>query len=132
MALTKQGQTSPAFCANCGAALDAGVKFCAGCGSSVGEVFLGSNEKQVRGRPTTFEFKADILSDLWLNYRYDAKFADFVAYNDLGLPLAYAISEDIVGSSPRAAEFINESFKQLLELLGKEDTGFESMNEILR
>jgi hypothetical protein len=111
--------------------LDGGVKFCAGCGNAVSGIILGGKSKLGRGRPTTFEFKAEILSDLWLNYRYEPKFVDFVAYNDLGLPLAHAISEGIVSSSPQAVEFIDESYKQLLELLDKEDSGFESVEEIL-
>ncbi len=35
---------------------------------------------------TTFENKCDILSDLWMNYRFEKQFEDFVNYNDLGLP----------------------------------------------
>lgn len=81
---------------------------------------------------TEYEDKASILADLWLNYRDDTKFADFVEYNDLGLPLAYAVSEAIVETTDLAARFIEETFELLLEGLGiEEDTGFETLDDML-
>lgn len=81
---------------------------------------------------TTFENKTNILSDIWLNYRNDSEFADFIEYNDLGLPLAYAISSGIVSATDRAREFIEETFDLLMSGLGiDEDTGFESLDDML-
>ena len=80
---------------------------------------------------TSFESKTVILSDIWLNYRQDTEFEDFVVYNDLGLPLAYAISEGIVKTTELATNFINETFDLLLSGMGiTEDTGFESMDDL--
>ena len=82
---------------------------------------------------TTLENKTEILSDIWLNYRNDSEFEDFIKYNDLGLPLAYAINAGIVVISDRATEFINETFALLLAGLDiQEDTGFESLDDILQ
>lgn len=80
---------------------------------------------------TSKENKAMILSDLWLNYRDDEEFKDFVQYNDLGLPLSYAIANGIVETNPIAENFIGESFDLLLAGLGVEDTGFETLDELL-
>lgn len=81
---------------------------------------------------TSYEDKAAILADLWLNYRQDVDFADFIEYNDLGLPLAYAISESIVESTEIAARFVEETFELLLEGLDiEEDTGFETLDDML-
>jgi hypothetical protein len=80
---------------------------------------------------TTFENKCEILADIWLNYRDDAEFTDFIEYNDLGLPLAYAISSGIVESTDRAKSFIEETFELLLAGLEIEDTGFEDLEEVL-
>lgn len=80
---------------------------------------------------TQFITKAEILSDLWMNYRDDEAFMDFVEYNDLGLPLAYAITSSMVTLKPVAEELINETFDLLIEALGVEDTGFESLDELL-
>jgi hypothetical protein len=80
---------------------------------------------------TSIENKALILADLWLNYRNDTEFVDFIEYNDLGLPLAYAISEGIVKATELSNGFINETFDLLLAGMGiDEDTGFESMEDL--
>ena len=80
---------------------------------------------------TPYSTKAEILADLWMNYRNDEEFEDFIEYNDLGLPLAYAISTDVVKSTDLAEKFIEETFSLLLAGLEIEDTGFESMDDLL-
>ncbi len=80
---------------------------------------------------TTFSNKALILADLWLNYRDDTEFSDFVSYNDLGLPLSYAIANGVVESNPIAEKFVEETFALLLAGLGLEDTGFELLEDLL-
>lgn len=81
---------------------------------------------------TTIENKSLILADLWLNFRDDEQFQDFIEYNDLGLPLAYAIANGIVKPTEKAGNFIEETFMLLLAGLGiGEDTGFETLDDIL-
>ena len=79
---------------------------------------------------TTQENKAEILAELWLNYRDDQNFEDFIAYNDLGLPLAYLLSTNIVKGTEMADKFIDETFELLLASLEVEDTGFETLDDI--
>jgi hypothetical protein len=80
---------------------------------------------------TPYSNKCEILAELWLNYRTDEEFADFTEYNDLGLPLAYAIANDIVKSSEMAQRFVEETFDLLLAGLNVEDTGFDTIDDIL-
>jgi len=80
---------------------------------------------------TTFENKCLILSNLWLNYRNDEQFENFIAYNDLGLPLAYAISEGIVENTELATKFIDEAYDLLLMLVGAEDVGWENFDDMI-
>jgi len=81
---------------------------------------------------THYSDKCNILADLWLNYRGDNNFADFVDYNDLGLPLAYSIAENVVVSTDLAEVFINETFDLLLGAVGiEEDTGFDTLDDVL-
>ena len=81
---------------------------------------------------TSLENKAEILADFWNTYKYDKQFTDFCQYNDLGLPLAYAISTGMVASTPHAELFITETFDLLLEALGiDKDTGFESIEDLI-
>lgn len=80
---------------------------------------------------TPFSDKCHILGDLWLNYRNDEEFVDFIEYNDLGLPLAYAIGEGIVVDTNLSNSLINETWDLLLAGLGIEDVGYTSLDEML-
>lgn len=82
--------------------------------------------------PTTpFSSKAEILSDLWMEYRTDIEFKDFIDYCDLALPLAYAITNGIIESTPLAEQYIEESWDLLLKGLELEDTGFDTLLDLL-
>jgi hypothetical protein len=80
---------------------------------------------------TPFENKCLILADLWMNYRDDEEFEDFIQYNDLGLPLSYCLANGIVERSEMADRFIEEAFELLLAGLDLEDTGFELLDDVL-
>jgi len=80
---------------------------------------------------TPFETRVSILSDLWLNYRMDEEFKDFIEYNDMGLPMAYFIENQLVDPKPISIQFVNETFDLLLAGLEIEDTGFEDLNDLL-
>ena len=79
---------------------------------------------------TTSENKASILAELWLGYKTDDNFEDFFAYNDLGLPLSYAIDNGIVKATEISNKFINETFALLLASLEVEDEGFQELDDI--
>ena len=81
--------------------------------------------------PTGFESKCSILADLWMNYRHEEEFQDFVEYNDMGLPLAFMASEDLATPRERGIAIINETFELLLSTLEVEDTGFESLDDLM-
>jgi hypothetical protein len=66
-----------------------------------------------------------------MNHRQDEEFRDFIEYNDLGLPLAYAIAENVVAVSDKARLFIEETFDVLLAGLEIDDEGFETLDELL-
>ena len=81
---------------------------------------------------TKFKKKCEILADVWINYRDDTEFTDFIEYNDLGLPLAYALDAGIVEKTGKAKGFIDETFELLLAGFGvDEDTGFDSLEDIM-
>jgi Ran GTPase-activating protein (RanGAP) involved in mRNA processing and transport len=80
---------------------------------------------------TDYLTKARILSEVWMEYRNDEEFKDYVEYNDLGLPLAYAIDSGIIESTEMAENFISETFRLLLAGLDiQEDHGFETLEDI--
>jgi len=90
---------------------------------------------------TSFENKVGILSYLWMNYRDHEYWKDFIEYNDLGLPLAYmlenqvveltAVDEDYDEEGSNGTFFIEETWNMFLSMAGVEDTGFDDIEEIL-
>jgi hypothetical protein len=80
---------------------------------------------------TDLNTKCDILSELWSDYKKDKEFADFFEYNDLGLPLAFAISNKIVEVAPVAETYILETFELLCEALSLDsDEDYNSLDEM--
>ena len=81
---------------------------------------------------TPFSNKCQILAELWMNYRDDEQFVDFIEYNDLGLPLAYGVANDLIESlDPTGVTLVEETFELLLAGLSLEDTGFEYLDDLL-
>ena len=75
--------------------------------------------------------KITILAELWMNYREDEELQDFVEYNDLGLPMAYLLMNEIVLPSEHSAIYINETYDLLVGALGIPDKEWESLDEML-
>jgi hypothetical protein len=79
---------------------------------------------------TTFDNKALILGQLWINYKDEDEFSDFFDYNDLGLPLAFAFAEGIINHTPSLEQYVNETWDLLIEGMELEDIGFEDIQEM--
>ena len=80
---------------------------------------------------TDFSNKVTILAELWMNYRDDDPLQDFMEYNDLGLPMAYLLMNELVLPTERSELYIDETFNLLLAALEIKDRGFESIDEML-
>jgi hypothetical protein len=80
---------------------------------------------------TTFDNKTIILSELWLNYRDDEGFRDFIEYNDLALPFAFAISEGLVATQDPMVKFIEDAWEILLSTLNIDDGDYSKLDDLL-
>ncbi len=80
---------------------------------------------------TDFKNKCIILGDLWLNYRGETLFEDFIEYNDMGLPLAYMISEGIAEPTELGSKYVDETWDLFMGAMEIEDTGFENLDQVL-
>jgi TPR repeat protein len=79
----------------------------------------------------THEKKVAILAELWSDYQDEEGMDDFFEYNDLGLPLAFMLEQNIVETTPRAQVYIEETFELFCEALGLDsDEEYESLNEM--
>ena len=79
---------------------------------------------------TDFSSICDILGELYANYREDKHFKDFIEFNDLGLPLAYFVSQNLCEVSDDGARYIAETWEIFLAGLGMKDEGFENLEEL--
>ncbi len=79
----------------------------------------------------TFENKITILAELWMNYRDDEDLQDFIEYNDLGLPLAYFLMNEIVLPTSQSELYINETYDLFIASLQVADKEWESLDELL-
>jgi len=81
---------------------------------------------------TPFSNKCQILAELWMNYRDDEEFLDFVEYNDIGLPFAYGLAEGLITKlSLTGEQLINETWDLFLAGLEIEDIGFDNLDAVL-
>jgi hypothetical protein len=79
----------------------------------------------------SFQNKVTILAELWMNYRDDDELKDFIEYNDIGLPLAYLLTNEIVMPTEQSEIYINETYDLFVSSLTVEDKEWESLDEML-
>lgn len=80
---------------------------------------------------TTFESICSILGDLWMDYKSDKYFKDFIEYNDIGLPIAFLVDNELVEPSKLATQYVYETWDIFLAALEiKEDVGWQSLEEV--
>ena len=80
---------------------------------------------------TPFDKRCEILAELWMYNRDDVKLKDFFQYNDVGMPAAWLVDEELVTPTPPLMLLISETFDLLLAALEiKEDTGFDSLDDL--
>jgi hypothetical protein len=80
---------------------------------------------------TDFSKKVEILGQFYIQYRDEGEMSDFIEFNDIGLPLAYLAGEGLCEISDDGAKYIAETWELLLSTIGVEDTGFDSLPELL-
>lgn len=82
---------------------------------------------------TKFETICSILSELWINYKEDKDFSEFVQYNDLGLPLAFMLDSEIVEPTELAIQYVVETWQIFLSALKiDQDMGWSSLDDLFK
>ena len=90
------------------------------------------NKKVNNQAGTDFLTKIEILAEVWKYHREEEVFQDFCISNDVALPLAFFIDSELATISELGNQYIDETFNALLtELDIEEDTGFESLDDLL-
>ena len=82
-----------------------------------------------------FEDKCTILGQFWNEFKDDdGEMSDFIKSNDVGLPLAWFISLDVVKALGFGEEFINQTFSVFLDsmnLIESELVGVHNLDSLL-
>jgi hypothetical protein len=91
--------------------------------SSIDNEKLGLNTEQ----------KAEIIFDFINKYRSDEAFDEFFSYNDLGVPMAVMIVNELVTLTEKGLQVINETWEDLCENLNYADPeyDYESLDELI-
>jgi hypothetical protein len=79
---------------------------------------------------TDFDSKCQILGDFYSQYRDEKDFEDFMEFNDLGLPLAYFVSQNLCDVADDGVRYINETFDLFIASLEIQDTGFGNLEDV--
>lgn len=77
--------------------------------------------------------KAEIIFEFINDYRDDEAFQDFFNYNDLGVPMAVMIVNDLVILNEGGVRVLDETWESLCENLNDADVeyDYESLNELI-
>ena len=80
---------------------------------------------------SSFESICSILGELWMDYKSDKYFKDFIEYNDIGLPIAFLVDNELVEPTALAKQYVYETWDIFLAALEvKEDLGWQSLEEV--
>ena len=80
---------------------------------------------------SSFESICSILGELWMDYKNDKYFKDFIEYNDIGLPIAFLIDNELVEPTQLAKQYVYETWDIFLAALEVvEDLGWESLEDV--
>jgi hypothetical protein len=78
-----------------------------------------------------FADKSGVLGQLWLEFREDEDFKEFVEYNDIGLPLGYFVAEGLIKETTDLGEtYVLETFDMLISLLKISEEEVDRLDEI--
>lgn len=70
---------------------------------------------------TELDIECQVLSNLWMNYRDEEAFQEFIEYNDIGLPLAHYVADGLIRKSALEAvaiTYIADTYALLFQMLG--------------
>ena len=77
--------------------------------------------------------KAEIIFEFINGYRSDEAFEDFFSYNDLGVPMAVMIVNELVILTDKGLQVIDETWLELCSVLNNADPeyDYESLDELI-
>lgn len=76
--------------------------------------------------------KIAVLADLYLNYRDEIQFKEFVDYNDIGLPIAHLVNTGLCTMTKEAEIYVGETYDLLIVAMDIEpDLDYHTIEDML-
>ncbi len=77
--------------------------------------------------------KAEIIFEFINSYRGDEAFEEFFSYNDLGVPMAVMIVNELIDLTDKGLEVIDETWEELCKTLNfaNSEYDYESLDELI-
>ena len=80
---------------------------------------------------TDFDDICIILGELYSNYGDDESFKEFLEFCDIGVPLAFHVSEKLCEPTEDGVRYISDTWDLFLGALELPDNGYESLDQVL-
>jgi hypothetical protein len=75
--------------------------------------------------------KAEILVQFTQDYFNSGEYEEFFDYNDLGIPMAISVMQDLVILTDAGEQLLDETWKELCEIFGADPNGeYESIDDV--
>lgn len=81
---------------------------------------------------TSLEYKAQIIVEFTQDHLNGGEYEDFFDFNDLGVPLAIAITQEMADLTVSGREVLEQTWSNLCELFDADETlSYESIDELM-
>lgn len=88
------------------------------------DVTSGSPSRWTQGEMmATVDMKANVLAKFLEEYRYDDEMSDFIAVNDLGLPLAVVLMNGLATATADGLQVLEQTWLAFCEMYGVDPEG---------
>lgn len=93
---------------------------------------IASSESIAQEHETSLEDKAQIIMEFVQDFQGTGEYDEFFDYNDLGIPLAIAITQDMADLTESGLAIFEETWSQLCELFEMDKTeSYESIEDLM-
>ena len=93
---------------------------------------MSNSASRSQEHETPLEDKAQIILEFVQDFQVTGEYDEFFDYNDLGIPLAIAITQDMADLTESGLAIFEETWSQLCELFEMDKTeSYESIEDLM-
>jgi hypothetical protein len=93
---------------------------------------IASSDPRGQEHETSLDEKAQIIVEFVQDFRESGEYEDYFNYNDLGIPLAIALAQDMADLTESGLQIFEETWRHLCELFDMDETAsYESIEDLM-